>query len=77
MKNGICPKCGIAQVYSGANVSMKGGSYGSNSVPITGFSSAPLDNYVCANCGYVESYISNTDKLKKIKDKWEAVPPKR
>lgn len=54
---------------------MKSGSYGSNSIPVTGFSSAALDNYVCVNCGYVESYIANPDKLRKIAEKWEAVRP--
>mgnify|MGYP000197292417 CR=1 FL=1 len=31
---------------------------------------APLDNYVCINCGYVESYIADSRKLKKIKEKF-------
>ena len=46
------------------------GSNWANSIPITAFIYAPLDNYVCGNCGYVESYISNPAKLSRIAEKW-------
>ncbi|MBN1638837.1 MAG: hypothetical protein JW866_07710 [Ignavibacteriales bacterium] len=70
MKKGKCPKCGSSNIYEGTKVKMKGGSHGSNSIPITSWSAAPLDNYVCIDCGYVESYIANKEKLEKIKEKW-------
>ena len=73
MKTGRCPKCGSGEIYSGTNVSFKGGGHGSNSIPITAWSAAALDNYVCTVCGYVESYISDPDKLQKIRDKWPKV----
>ena len=31
---------------------------------------APLDNYVCAACGYVESYISREEDIAGIRRKW-------
>ena len=77
MKSGRCPKCGSTEVHAGTRVSAKGGVYGSNSIPIgaLGFSYAALDNYVCATCGYVESYIADEDKLRKIALKWPRVEP--
>ena len=68
MKSGICPQCGSGQVFSGADVFGK--SVGQNSIPITAFTWAGLDNYVCTECGYVESYVANREKLKKIEEKW-------
>lgn len=73
MKQGRCPKCGSDEVYSGIRVSPKNGPFGSNSIPVSLFSIAALDNYVCVECGYVESYISDASKLKEISKKWPKV----
>jgi len=70
VKQGKCPKCGSEGVYSGAGVSAKSGPFGSNSIPITLLSIAALDNYVCTDCGYVESYVADAAKLKEIAERW-------
>ena len=70
MKQGKCPKCGSVAVYSGVEVLPKSGPFGSNSIPVTLVSIAALDNYVCADCGYLESYIADAEKLKEITRKW-------
>jgi predicted nucleic-acid-binding Zn-ribbon protein len=78
MRDGICPKCGSDEVYSGANVQAKTNSHGMNSIPIRGgiyFApvTAALDNYVCVKCGYVESYIADPQKLEEIAERWAKV----
>ena len=73
MKDGICPKCGSSNVRSGVDVIMKGGGHGANTIPITAFTSARLDNYVCVDCGFVESYVADQEKLDKIIEKWPRV----
>lgn len=78
MRNGICPKCNSSEVYSGEKVQTKTNSYGMNAVPIRGgiyFApvTAPMDNYVCARCGYVESYIADRKKLDEIAERWVKV----
>lgn len=70
MKDGICPKCKSKEVYSGEKILLKSGPFGSNSIPISLTSIAALDNFVCTNCGYVESYVSDSNKLKEICEKW-------
>lgn len=70
MKDGVCPKCGSHEVYAGNEIFFKGSN---NSIPINFMNSAALDNYVCVNCGYVESYISDSGKLRKIKENWPKV----
>ncbi|CAB1083250.1 hypothetical protein D1AOALGA4SA_10824 [Olavius algarvensis Delta 1 endosymbiont] len=75
MKTGKCPKCSSHEVFSGAGVSLKKGPFGSNSIPIGLTSIAALDNFVCVECGYVESYISDPDKLAEISRKWDKVDP--
>jgi predicted nucleic-acid-binding Zn-ribbon protein len=70
LKQGKCSKCGSEEVYSGVDILPKSGPFGSNSIPISIVSIAALDNYVCADCGYLESYISETGKLEEISKKW-------
>ena len=74
MRDGICPKCGSEEVYSGANVPKM--HRGLNTVPIKGtlyVTLAPLDNFVCVTCGYVESYIADERHLADIARNWPKV----
>lgn len=70
MKENKCPKCGSTDIYAGIDVFPKSGPFTSNSIPISLTSIAALDNYVCVACGYVESYVAETEKLKEISKKW-------
>ncbi|MCJ7539494.1 MAG: hypothetical protein MUO88_07510 [Desulfobacterales bacterium] len=70
MKENKCPKCGSTDIYAGTDVYPKSGPFTSNSIPISLTSIAALDNYVCIQCGYVESYVAETEKLKEISKKW-------
>jgi predicted nucleic-acid-binding Zn-ribbon protein len=73
VKDGKCPKCGSNKVYQGMDIPAKFGPFGSNSIPITMISIAALDNYVCVECGYVESYITERTKLREISKRWPRV----
>lgn len=46
---------------------------GGSNLKITAFYFAALEYYVCIDCGYVESYITNPNKLQKIHEKWAKV----
>ena len=76
MKTGVCPKCSSTEVFSGADIALKKGPFGSNAIPIRLTSIAALDNYVCTSCGYVESYIGDLGKLTEISQKWDNAEPK-
>ncbi len=73
MKNGTCPKCGSESIYCGDKIPLKNGPFGSNSIPVSILSMAALDNYVCTDCGYIESYIAEKDKLKEIVESWRSL----
>jgi predicted nucleic-acid-binding Zn-ribbon protein len=73
MKKGMCPRCQSKEVYSGASISGKSGLHQNNTIPITSFTTAVLDNFVCGQCGYVESYIAKEKDLARIKRKWPLV----
>jgi hypothetical protein len=60
-------------VFSGAGIALKKGPFGSNSIPVGLTSIAALDNYVCGECGYVESYISDPKKRIEISRKWDKI----
>ena len=76
MKNGRCPKCSSPELYAGWDVYPKIGPFAGNAIPISLLSVAPLDNYVCAECGYVERYIADRHKLREIADRWQPVKAK-
>ena len=73
MKTGVCPKCQSTEIYSGTDIPLKKGPFGSNAIPVSITSIAALDNYVCIDCGYVERYIGEDEKLKEIQRKWARV----
>ena len=73
MREGKCPKCGSDEIYAGIDVAPKSGPFASNSIPIGLFSIAALDNYVCTQCGYLESYIADSEKLEEISRKWRKI----
>lgn len=73
MKNGKCPHCGSQQIYAATDLPLKGGPFGSNSIPVSLTSMASLDNYVCIDCGRLERYVADEDKLAEIKRRWKPV----
>lgn len=73
MRQGKCPKCGSANVYAAADLPLKSGPFGSNSIPVSLTAMAALDNYVCVDCGLVESYVADDYMLEKIAKKWKPV----
>ena len=76
MKNGMCPKCGSATIYSkteGLKYSaMKGVVFVE-----TGHITVPSQTiaYVCTTCGYFENYITDQSKLTEVLENWQKVPP--
>jgi predicted nucleic-acid-binding Zn-ribbon protein len=73
MKNGQCPRCGSNNIY----MRRQGIEYERNmKLGITirtneGGGPIPLDNYVCTDCGYFESYITDRGKLEQIARQWD------
>lgn len=70
MKSGTCPKCGSADIFAGTDVFPKSGPFSCNAIPISLTAMAPLDNYVCAECGYVESYVARQEDRATIRRRW-------
>jgi predicted nucleic-acid-binding Zn-ribbon protein len=78
MKNGKCPKCNTSTVYK----CTRGIDWGSKSQWLevwTGETDsrtnmwAGFDSYVCSNCGYFETYITDDAAINEIKAKWKKV----
>lgn len=64
MKSGRCPKC------SSTNVFFRDGAGDRGALIVAFFSFARLRDYVCVDCGYVESYVRDKAKLEIIKSRW-------
>jgi predicted nucleic-acid-binding Zn-ribbon protein len=73
MKKGICPRCQSTRVFTAQELPLKGGPFGSNSIPVSLTSMAALDNYVCLDCGLVERYVADPQKLEEIGRRWTQV----
>ena len=57
MKDGICSKCGLHEVYE-SNDDLHNAN-----LPVRIFSRTALKLYVCAACGYLEEYGQNAKDL--------------
>jgi hypothetical protein len=76
MKKGVCIKCGQKTVYKsteGIKFSIGGGLYIENLKNTFNTPVQDYDIYICTTCGYYETYIFETDKLKKIESHWEKI----
>ncbi len=77
MRSGRCPKCGSQAIhrpgpaqglgYGGPGIIVRTGEI---LVPPT-----PLDQYVCATCGWFESYLADPEKLARVAARWPRVAP--
>ncbi len=64
MKSGKCPKCGSTSIYTQQNELQETRVSGRLQV---------VDDYVCATCGYFETYLTDKDTLRKITERWKKV----
>ena len=74
--DGLCPQCSSSRIHSGAEIHGKEGLRGGNRIPLEALHYASLDNYVCLDCGYLESYISDRGALNRIEKQGPKVNPK-
>lgn len=71
MKNGICPRCNGAEVYSQPGsirqselITLKPGIVSKGTPP---------DRFICVSCGYVEFFLANEEDLQVVRDTWQRV----
>jgi predicted nucleic-acid-binding Zn-ribbon protein len=67
MKSGVCPKCGSSEVFGDT-----GNTHGI-SVSAWAFPQLATVLLVCAECGYLEFYVEDEEKLAKLKEKLRKV----
>ena len=70
MKRGVCVKCGSREVYASETGERMTEQHG---VPVSGNSVAPVRYYSCTNCGYTETYITDSSFWTKIEKRWNRV----
>jgi hypothetical protein len=73
LKDGLCPICGSTNVKSGEAIEEKAGIGGGNRLPLNDVFAVPLDNFVCVDCGCVETYILDRAMLNRIEREWKKV----
>jgi hypothetical protein len=76
MKDGKCPKCNSTTVYT----KRQGIKFGSDNFFYVSISSERMsrsvqevDHYLCNNCGYLEIYVENKEKLEAVAKDWNKV----
>jgi hypothetical protein len=67
MKDGICPKCEAREVHLFTRTAAE------LSINLSFFGSAGLAYYICTNCGYVELFVEDKEKLPRIAEKYPKV----
>jgi len=67
MKDGICPKCESKEVHIYKNTAAE------LSIGLSFFGAAGLIYYICTDCGYVELFVEDREKLPRIAEKYPKV----
>jgi hypothetical protein len=78
MKDGKCPKCNSATVFTkrqGITLSTESGFFVRISSEMMSRSLKDVDHYVCTTCGYFETYIEDKAKLEAVAKDWAKVGP--
>jgi predicted nucleic-acid-binding Zn-ribbon protein len=76
MSDGICPKCNSHEVYTNREIGPVNSIYGAQAIPVRGAGQtefARLVTFVCAACGYSESYVRGSSSLSQIVRYWKKV----
>lgn len=73
MKDGICSKCGAAEVFINRDGPAMGAEW-HRRIPISISTGAAVQYFVCAACGYVETYLADLKYVEKIRELWSKVP---
>ena len=76
MKDGKCPKCNSATVYTkrqGISFASDTFFYVRISSERTSRSLKEADHYVCTTCGYLEMYIEDKAKLEAVTKDWKKI----
>ncbi|MEA2575720.1 MAG: hypothetical protein QOH93_3018 [Chloroflexia bacterium] len=74
MLDGICPKCGSAEIYTDVHVEGRFSTPSMNLVMAKGGILAPAlvghDNYLCGAYGYLESYVTEPQDVQVLVENW-------
>ncbi len=74
MKDGKCPKCKSATVYTKREgIKLGDGFYISDTSWAAGKSIKEIDHYLCTTCGYFETYVENKARLEQVAKDWKKV----
>lgn len=68
-----CPKCQGSSIFTDAGMSKRGERC---YLPVSSWSKLFLDVYVCADCGFVEEYLSDSEltdlkSMSKLRENWK------
>ena len=71
MKRGKCVKCGSTNVRRGPKPNMWKNSTGMIPLGSAWGTNVGVRHYVCADCGYAESYVVRDEDRGKLRKKWK------
>ena len=61
MKNGKCPKCGSNEIYAFTSITVR------HLLPVAMLRIVSLGDYICCQCGFVETYLWDMNDIDKVK----------
>ncbi len=71
MKRGKCVKCGSTNVRRGPKPNVWSGANGMIPLGSAWGTHVSVRHYVCADCGYAESYVVKDEDREKLRKKWK------
>jgi hypothetical protein len=75
MKTGTCPKCASREVFTNSRFGFFSRSFRGYTLVAPFLGSVLVDEYVCAACGFAESYVPGEKALARLAKHWRRVAP--
>ena len=66
MQTGKCPKCDNTEIYVNT---CRVGAASRAKLPLSLMTEVAVDEFICAQCGFIESYLSDLRDMDKVKAK--------
>jgi predicted nucleic-acid-binding Zn-ribbon protein len=71
MKSGICPKCASDEIYQSPDGELSAATHTLIKRAWHSVTQVNLLRLICANCGYVETYVADEKLLPDIRKYWK------
>jgi predicted nucleic-acid-binding Zn-ribbon protein len=73
VRSGVCPKCGSQEIHGSRGNFSWGAEQGVRIKTSPLVRGTMVDTFICADCGYFEHYVADSEKLSEVAQAWPRI----